>query len=91
MDEKKITPQQIYPNGRMNGTECGISVMTTADLISDNLPLRYKPSDMPFLRHKIASAVLRDTLNTRTTDLDKLCSPSSQSNKKLRIVYVNIP
>ena len=62
MDEKKITPQQIYPNERMNGTECGIFVIMNADLISDNLPLRYKLSDTPFLRNKIASAVLRGYL-----------------------------
>ena len=61
VDEKKITPQQIYPN-EMNGTECGIFVIMNADLISDNLPLRYKLSDMPFLRNKIASAVLRGYL-----------------------------
>ena len=56
-DRENNIPQQ------KNGVDCGMFSTICADFLSENLPLDYGQSDMPFFRKRVAASILNGTLN----------------------------
>ena len=57
VDKEKNIPQQA------NGVDCGMFTTICADFLSDDLPLKYGQTDMPFFRRRVTASVLNGSLN----------------------------